>query len=96
MSQNVLRLDVIISRQVEAVIVIYINHILEEVHHIAAHCIVVKRQAVPLPAVQAAQAVAIVINQRQQLIHHMAAVRRRVVHQRRIVMILFWEKRQVD
>lgn len=88
MSQNVLRLDAIISRQVEAVIVIYINHILEVVrHHIAILHIVVNRQAVLLSEVQAAQVVAIVINQRQQLIHHMAAVLRRAVHQRRIVMI---------
>ena len=88
MSLNVLRLDAIISRQVEAVIVIYINHILEAVHHhIAILHIVVNRQVVLLLEVQAAQVVAIVINQRQQLIHHMAAVLRRAVHQRRIVMI---------
>ena len=83
-SQNVLRLDVIISRQVEAVIVIYINHILEAVHHhIAILHIVVSHQVVLLSEVQAAQ----VINQRQQLIHHTAAILRRAVHQRRIVMI---------
>ena len=88
-ARNVLRLDAIISRQVEAVIVIYINHILEAVHHrIAALHIVVNRQAVPLPVVQAAQVVATVMNQRQQLIHHMVAVLRRVVLQMRIHMIL--------
>lgn len=87
-SQNVLRLDAKISRQVEAVIVIYINHILEAArHHIAVLHIVINRQVVLLLEVQAAQVVAIVINQRRQLIHHMAAVIRRAVHQRRIVMI---------
>lgn len=43
MSLNVLKLNVIISRQVEADIVIYKNHILEAVHHIVARHIVINQ-----------------------------------------------------
>ena len=45
MSLNVLMLDVIISRLVEAVIVICINHILEAVHHIIARHIAINHPA---------------------------------------------------
>lgn len=64
-SLNVLRLDVIISRLVEAVIVICINHILEAVHHIVAHHIAINHPAVLLKVVQAVQTqvVVTVINQ---------------------------------
>lgn len=60
MSLSALRQDVIISRQVEVVIVICINHILEAVHHIA-----INHPAVLLRVVQVAlvQAVVTIVNQ---------------------------------
>lgn len=72
MSLNVLRPDVIISRLVEAVIVICINHILEAVRHIAARHTAIIHQAVLLKVVQAVLAAAIVINQTQQITHLIA------------------------
>ena len=51
-SLSALRQDVIISRQVEAAIVICINHIREAVHPIAVHHIAINRLAVLLRAVQ--------------------------------------------
>ena len=54
MSLSALSQDVIISRQVEAVIVICINHIREVVHHIAVHHIAINHPAVLLRVVQVA------------------------------------------
>ena len=91
MSQNVLRLDVIINEHQIAGIVICINHTLEAVHHhIAILHIAINHPAVLLKVVQAVQiqAAFTVINQILQISHHTAAVLRRAVHQRRIVMIL--------
>ena len=50
-SLSALSQDVIISRQVEAVIVICINHILEVVNHIAVLHIAINRLAVLLRVV---------------------------------------------
>ena len=90
MSLNALRQDVIISRQVEAVIVICINHIREvavvhprqaAVHHIAVnhHQAVLLRAILPR-AVQAAwvQAVATTANRIQPINHHIAVIPRKV------------------
>lgn len=90
MSLSVLRQDVIISRQVEAAIVICINHIREAVHPIAAHHIAINHPAVHLRVVQAArvQAVVTIINQIQQISHHIAAAQRKVQRQRRVHMTL--------
>ena len=85
-SLSALRQDVIISRQVEAVIVICINHIREAVHHIAVHHIAINHPAVLLRVVQVAlvQAVVTIVNQ----IHHIAAAQRKVQRQRRVHMTL--------
>ena len=90
MSLNVLRLDVIISRLVEAVIVICINHILEVVLHIVARHTAIIHQAVLLKVVQAqaVQAAVIVINQIQQIINLIAVVLKKVLRKKRVLMIL--------
>lgn len=64
MSLSALRRAVIISWQVEVVIVIYINHIREVVHLIAVLHTAIKRLAVFLRVVQVTlvQAVATIIN----------------------------------
>ena len=74
----------------EVVIVICINHILEVVHPIAVHHIVINRRVVLLRAAQVtlAQAVVTVINQIQQISHHIAAAQRKVQRQRRVHMTL--------
>ena len=84
-SLSALRQDVIISRQVEVVIVICINHILEAVHHIA-----INHPAVLLRVVQVAlvQAVVTIVNQIQQIIHHIVAAQRKAQRQRRVHMTL--------
>ena len=89
-SLSALRQDVIISRQVEAAIVICINHIREAVHPIAVHHIAINRLAVLLRAVQVAlvQAVVTIVNQIQQTSHHIAAAQKRVQRQRRVHMTL--------
>ena len=76
---SALRQVVIISRQVEAVIVICINHIREVVHPIAVHHIVINRRVVLLRVVQVAlaQAVVTVINQILQTSHHIAVAQRK-------------------
>lgn len=75
MSLSALRQDVIISRQVEAVIAICINHIREAVHLIAVLHIAINHPAVLLRVVQAAlvQAVVTIINQILQTSHPIAA-----------------------
>lgn len=90
MSLSALRQDVIISRQVEAVIVICINHIREAVHPIAVHHIAINHPAVLLRAVQVAlvQAVVTIVNQIQQTSHYIAAAQKRVQRQRRVHMTL--------
>lgn len=82
-SLNALRLDVIISRLLEAVIVICINHILEAVRHIA-----IIHQAVLLKVVQAVLAAVIVINQTQHITHLIAVALKKVLRQKRVLMIL--------
>lgn len=79
-SLSALRQAVIISRQVEAVIVIFINHIREVVHPIAVHHIAINRRVVLLRVVQVTlvQAVVTIINQIQQISHHIAAAQKRV------------------
>ena len=74
-SLSALRQDVIISRQVEAAIVICINHIREVVHPIAVHHIAINRRAVLLRVVQVAlvQAVVTIVNQIQQMSHHISS-----------------------
>lgn len=73
-SLSALRQDVIISRQVEAAIVICINHIREAVHPIAVHHIAINRLAVLLRAVQVTlvQVAVTIINQILQTSHHIA------------------------
>ena len=92
---SALRLDVIINRQAEAVIVICINHILEAVHHIAVHHIAINHPAVLLRVVQVApvQAVVTIINQIQQIIHHIAAAQKRVhmILMMMAMMISIWK-----
>ena len=90
MSLRALRQDVIISRQVEAAIVICINHIREAVHPIEVHNIAINRLAVLLRAVQVTlvQAVVTIVNQIQQTSHHIAAAQKRVQRQRRVHMTL--------
>ena len=75
---------VIISRQVEAVFVICINHIREAVHTIAVHHIAINRPVVLPRVVQVTLVLAVVtvINQIQQTTHH------KVQRQRRVHMIL--------
>ena len=79
-SLSALRQDVIISGQVEAAIVICINHIREAVHPIAVHHIAINRLAVLQRAVQVTlvQAVVTIINQILQISHHIAVVQRKV------------------
>ena len=90
MSLSALSQDVIISRQVEVVIVICINHIREAGHHIAVLHIAINRRVVLLRVVQVAlvQAVVTIVNQIQQISHHIAAAQRKVQRQRRVHMIL--------
>ena len=90
MSLSALRQDVIISRQVEAAIVICINHILEAVNHIAVLHIAINHPAVLLRAVPAVlvQAAVTIVNQIKQISHHIAAAQKRVQRQRRVHMIL--------
>ena len=78
-SLSALRQDVIISRQVEAAIVICINHIREAVHPIAVHHIAINRLAVLLRAVQVTlvQVAVTIINQILQTNHHIAVVLKR-------------------
>ena len=80
----------IISRQVEVVIVICINHILEAVHHIAVHHIAINHPALLLRAVQVTlvQAAVIIINQIQQISHRIAVARRKAQRQIRVHMTL--------
>ena len=85
-SLNVLKLDAIINRQAEVVIVICISHILAVVHRIVAHRTAINHQAALLEVVKAVTV--IVINQTQQTTHHIVAVLRRVQRQRRAHMIL--------
>ena len=89
-SLSALRQDVIISRQVEAAIVICINHIREAVHPIAVHHIAINRLAVLLRAVQVTlvQVAVTIINQIQQIIHHIVAAQRKAQRQRRVHMTL--------
>ena len=89
-SLSALRQAVIISRQVEAVIVICINHIQEAVHHIAVHHIAINHPAVLLRVVQVAlvQAVVTIVNQIQHISHHIAAAQRKVHRYRRVHMTL--------
>lgn len=89
-SLSALRRDVIISRQVEAVIVICINHIREAVHPIAVHHIAINHLAVLLRVAQVTlvQTVVTIINQIQQTSHHIAAAQKRVQRQRRVHMTL--------
>ena len=89
-SLSALRQDVIISRQVEAAIVICINHIREAVHPIAVHHIAINRLAVLLRAVQVTlvQVAVTIINQILQTSHHIAVVQRKVQRQRRVHMTL--------
>ena len=93
-SLSALRQDVIISRQVEAAIVICINHIREAVHPIAVHHIAINRLAVLLRAVQVTlvQVAVKIINQILQTSHHIAVVQRKVQRkvqrQRRVHMTL--------
>ena len=89
-SLSALRWDVIISRQVEAAIVICINYILEAVNHIAVLHIAIIHPAILLRVVQVtlAQAVVTVINQIPQKSHHIAAVQIKVQLQRRVHMTL--------
>lgn len=79
-SLSALRQDVIISRQVEAAIVICINHIREAVHPIAVHHIAINRLAVLLRAVQVTlvQVAVTIINKFYQTSHHIAVVQRKV------------------
>ena len=88
--KSALRQDVIISRQVEAAIVICINHIREAVHPIAVHHIAINRLAVLLRAVQVTlvQVAVTIINQILQTSHHIAVVQRKVQRQRRVHMTL--------
>ena len=90
MSRSAFRQDVIMSRQVEAVIVICINHIREAVHPIAVLHIAINRLAVLLRVVQVtlAQAVVTVINQIPQTSHPIAAAQRKVQRQRTAHMTL--------
>ena len=87
---NALSRDVITSRQVEAAIVICINHIREVVHPIAVRQIVINNLAVLLRVAQVTlvQAVVTIINQIQQISHHIAAAQRKVQRQRRVHMTL--------
>ena len=87
-SLSALRQDVIISRQVEVVIVICINHILEAVHHIAVHHIAINHPAVLLRVVQVAlvQAVVTIVNQIPQTSHPIAVAQRKAQQQRRTHM----------
>lgn len=89
-SLSALRQAVIISRQVEAVIVICINHIREVVYPIAVHHIAINHPAVLLRVVQVTlvQAVVTIVNQIQQIIHHIAAAQRKAQRQRRVPMTL--------
>ena len=89
-SLSALRQDVIISRQVEVVIVICINHILEAVHRIAVHHIAINHPAVLLRVVQVAlvQAVVTKVNQIPQTSHPIAVAQRKVQQQRRAHMTL--------
>ena len=77
-SLSALSQDVIISRQVEAVIVICINHIREAVHPIAVLHIVINRLAVLPRVVQVAlvQAVVTKVNQIPQTSHPIAAAKK--------------------
>ena len=89
-SLSALSQDVIISRQVEAAIVICINHIREAVHPIAVHHIAINRLAVLLRAVQA---VITAINQILQTNHHIAVVLKRTqppagVHMTLMMMVM--------
>ena len=79
-SLSALRQDVIISRQVEAAIVICINHIREAVHPIAVLHIVINRLAVLPRVVQVAlvQAVVTKVNQIPQTSHPIAVAQRKV------------------
>ena len=81
---------VIISRQVEAVFVICINHIREAVHTIVVHHIAINRPAVLPRVVQVTLVLAVgtVINQIQRTSHHIAVAPRKVQRQRRVHMIL--------
>ena len=90
MSLSALSQDVIISRQVEAVIVICINHIREAVHPIAVLHIAINRPTVLLRVVQVAlvQAVVTIVNQIPQTSHPIAAAQRKVQQQRRAHMTL--------
>ena len=69
---------VIISRQVEAVFVICINHIREAVHTIVVHHIAINRPAVLPRVVQVTLVLAVgtVINQIQRTSHHIAVAPR--------------------
>lgn len=89
-SLSALSQDVIISRQVEAVIVICINHIREAVHPIAVLHIVINRLAVLPRVVQVAlvQAVVTKVNQIPQTSHPIAVAQRKVQQQRRAHMTL--------
>ena len=101
MSLSALRQDVIISRQVEAAIVICINHIREvavvhprqaAVHHIAVnhHQAVLLRAILPraVQAVPVQAAVATTANRIQTINHHIAVIPRKGLQQRRAHMIL--------
>ena len=90
MSLSVLRQVVIISRQVEVVIVICIKHIREAVHHIAVLHIAINHIVVLLRVAQATlvQAVVTIVNQIQQISHHIAAAQRKAQRQRRVHMTL--------
>ena len=81
---------VIISRQVEAVFVICINHIREAVHTIAVHHIAIKHPVVLPRVVQVTLVLAVVtvINQIQRTSHHIVVAPRKVQRQRRVHMIL--------
>ena len=96
-SLSALRQDVIISRQVEAVIVICINHIREAVHHIAVHHIAINRLAVLLRVVRATlvQAVVTVMNPILQTSHHIVVAQRKAQRQRRVHMVLCQDLVQV-
>ena len=89
-SLSALRQDVIISRQVEAAIVICINHIREAVHHIAVHHIAINRLAVLIRVVRATlvQAVVTVMNPILQTSHHIVVAQRKAQRQRRVHMTL--------
>lgn len=81
---------VIISRLVEAVIIICINHIREAVHHIVARYIAINHPAVLLKVIQAVQdqVVVTVKNQIQTINLRIVVVLRKVLRQRRVHMVL--------